>query len=213
MAILMSKNGVIVKPKDFNVIGGKRYKTVRLPDGKIWLAENLDFKFCSIGGNLSDGRPHAWYYNNDETTYGWNGYKCGLLYNFQAIKILNNNRADLCPGWHVATKSEYDNLFSIATINEKPKLRSVDNSIVQGFPSGWKGTNESGFSAIPTGWARSSFGGFDVGGVNAHFTTWAYDISTSSRYGFDIDVGSGNPWSGTFNESDGYAIRLVRDPD
>lgn len=60
MAILMSQNGCLTRPNDFNVIGGKRYKTVQMPDGKIWLAENLDFKFCPVGGYLGNGSPNAW---------------------------------------------------------------------------------------------------------------------------------------------------------
>ena len=51
------------------VIGGKAYRTVKMPDGKVWLAENLDYKFCNIGGSIDPTTPNAWYYNNDESTY------------------------------------------------------------------------------------------------------------------------------------------------
>ena len=91
MAVMYSQNGVIVRESGINVIGGKRYKTARMPDGKIWLAENLDFKFCKIGGSDTPTTSNAWYYDNDEPTYGWRNKKYGLLYNWHAVKFLNDN--------------------------------------------------------------------------------------------------------------------------
>ena len=87
-------------------IGGKDYNCVKMPDGKVWMAENLDFKFSGvdIGPSDSPSSPSAWYYNNDEATYGIDGTrKCGLLYNWHAVKHLNDHRSTLCPGWHVPT--------------------------------------------------------------------------------------------------------------
>ena len=93
MSVVYSQHGVIVKTAGIDVIGGRRYNTIQMPDGKTWLAENLDFKFCTIGGNDIPSSPNAWYYNNDETTYGWNGYKCGLLYNCRQFLLL---REEFC---------------------------------------------------------------------------------------------------------------------
>lgn len=93
-------------------IGGRVYRTVTI-GGVTWMAENLDYKFsgCGIGGSGTPSTPNAWYYNNDEATYGIDGTrKCGLLYNGYAVKLLNDNRADLILGWHVATRGEWDAL-------------------------------------------------------------------------------------------------------
>lgn len=90
-------------------IGGRVYRTVTI-NGVTWLAENLDYKFsgCGIGGSGTPSTPNAWYYNNDEATYGIDGVrKCGLLYNWHAVKLLNDSRSDLIPGWHVPTKDEW----------------------------------------------------------------------------------------------------------
>lgn len=155
MGVMYSQNGVIVRPNDtFDVIGGKKYKTVKMPDGKTWLAENLDFKFCNIGGSDRPEVANAWYYNNDESTYGWNGYKCGLLYNWYAVKLLNDNRSDLCPGWHVPTSEEWDSLITACGGNSiaGKNLKGLDNSISSGFPNDWNGTDDYGFNAIPTGY-------------------------------------------------------------
>ena len=61
-----------------NQIGGKVYRTATI-GGKVWLAENLDFKFsgCAIGqSGASSSEPRANYDNNDETANGWTGRRC-----------------------------------------------------------------------------------------------------------------------------------------
>lgn len=103
-----------------------------MPDGKVWMAENLDFAWSglTVGGSGTSSNPKANYYDNDEVTYGWNGRKCGLLYNWYAAKHLEDNKSTLIPGWHVPTKAEWDALATaaeagVATIAE---LRTVKPS-------------------------------------------------------------------------------------
>lgn len=199
--------GVDNLKKDEAVIGGKAYRTVQMPDGKIWLAENLDFKFCNIGGSGTPTTANAWYYNNDETTYGWNGYKCGLLYNWYAAKILNDHRSELCPGWHVPTKDEYDALatacggFSTAGT----KLKALDGSAGTGFPSGWDGTDDYGFSLLPAGGYTGSF--LDIG---AYGILWSITDNSTIAHGINCGVSSN---VSNFNDPKdmAYSIRLVRD--
>jgi uncharacterized protein (TIGR02145 family) len=87
---------------DFVEIGGRRYPVVKIGN-QLWMAENLDYAWSglTIGGSIGSD-PRANYYDNDETTYGWSGYKCGLLYNWAAVAEL----ADLLPdGWHIPSDS------------------------------------------------------------------------------------------------------------
>jgi uncharacterized protein (TIGR02145 family) len=97
-------------------IGGKEYPTVTLPDGREWLALNLDYAWSGLSvptsGASDSTSPQAMYYNYDESTYGWNGLKRGLLYNQYAVSYLETNKATLCPGWHVPTRDEFDALIT-----------------------------------------------------------------------------------------------------
>lgn len=193
-----------------DTIGGRTYRTVTMPDGKTWLAENLDFKFsgCDIGPNGSPSSPAAWYYNNDEALYGIDGtYKCGLLYNNYAFTFLENNKDTLIPGWRIPS---YDDWWSgilpavggastAATV-----LKSLDDSITTGYPSGWNGTNVYGFSCLPAGRRHSGqFTGFG--------TSTEYFRSKSSPYTCSFGTGA-SVGEGYLNQASALPIRLVKDP-
>ena len=195
---------------DFVEIDGRRYPYVRIGN-QLWLAENLDYKFdvngsqipIGVGGQVST--PAAWYYGNDEATYGVNGNKYGLLYDGYAAKYLNDNTATLLPdGWHVPTAVEWDTLatavggFDVAGT----KLKST---------TGWvydaKGDDSYGFAAFPTGYRHHSF--FTNLGSVAYFWT-ATERSTTTAYGRCFES---NAWisSDTYSKSWGFSLRLVKD--
>lgn len=189
-----------------NVIGGREYTVVDMPDGHTWLAENLDYKFegCVIGGPLDVTTPNAWYYNNDEASYGIDGtYKCGLLYNWYAVDYLNTNRETLCPGWHVPTSTEWANLINITGGTSSGKLKSIVESW---FSGSWNGTDDYGFKIIPSGQCdESQFFGLSYAGL-----IWTATPSGSSAYrelfyGNAIDIN----YSTTMKR--GHAVRLVKD--
>lgn len=97
------------------VIGGRMYPTVTIGN-QVWLAENLDYKFdgCDIGAAGIPSTPAAWYYDNDEATYGVNGNRYGLLYNQYAVDYLNQHLSELGipSGWHVPSSTEWQTLIS-----------------------------------------------------------------------------------------------------
>jgi uncharacterized protein (TIGR02145 family) len=138
-------------------IGGRTYRTVNI-GGVTWLAENLDYKFsgCNIGGSGTPSTPNAWYYNNDEATYGIDGTrKCGLLYNWYAVKLLNDNRSELIPGWHVPTNDEWTALANAVggTSTAGTKLKAANVS----WATSWGGTDDYGFGVLPAGNYTGSF--------------------------------------------------------
>jgi uncharacterized protein (TIGR02145 family) len=187
----------------YDVIGGKKYKTVVMPDGKEWLAENLDFKFCNIGGSGTPSTANAWYYDNNETTYGWNGYKCGLLYNWYAVKFLNDNRAELCPGWHVPTNDEWTTLVNavggISTAG--PKLKAANVS----WATSWGGTDDYGFGVLPAGNYDGNF--YPVASA-AFFWTATESDSRACRWIFASGATMGED---TDYKEYGNSVRLVKD--
>lgn len=158
-------------------IGDKYYSTAKI-GGNIWILENLDFVWegLEVGGASATTNPQAHYYDNDENTYGWNGRKCGLLYNWYAVKYLNDNKSTLIPGWHPATKSEWDALSS-TIINAGTSSKSVDSD----WFSGWGGTDLFGFSASPCGDWTHIDGFINIGTRGRYWTSDSYDTDLAYR--------------------------------
>lgn len=139
-------------------IGGRDYHYVEI-GSQVWLTENLDLAPTGVTIGLSAlslDSPTVGYYDNNEQEYGYNGKKCGMLYNWIAVNMLNNDRATLFPGWHVPSYGEYLSLFTSITEHlAAKKLKSLDSS----WFTGWNGTDEYGFNLLPAGGFFGSFGG------------------------------------------------------
>lgn len=201
------------------VIDGRTYKTVKIGNQE-WMAENLDWKFPYNGSILPIGQngeittPAAWYYNNNETAYGVNGNKYGLLYNWYAAKYLNDNKSTLIPGWRVPTMSDCEKLLTTlggsAVNNTGVKLKSTTDW-QRDTSSILVGTDDYGFNAKPAGY-RSSGGAF---------FSW---LSTATRYltseknsndyaGTAILSYASNKLTVKFDKSikEAWSIRLIRD--
>ena len=180
-------------------IGDKTYRTVVMPDGKEWMAENLDFlpDDGSISKNPS-GKPStaaAWYYNRDEATYGWEGKRYGLLYNWYAAKALT------IAGWHLPSTTEWDALATACGGSGScgTKLKSTTD-----WSSG-NGTDNYGFTAFPSGGYYGSFG--NLGSYAGFWTSFG---NSSDAYYRMLDTGTSlNSLIGS--KTHGYSVRLVKD--
>ena len=187
-------------------IGGRVYRTVTI-NGATWLAENLDYKFsgCGIGGSGTPSTPNAWYYNNDEATYGIDGTrKCGLLYNWYAVKLLNDNKSELIPGWHVPTTAEWDSLANAvggASI-AGTRLKAANVS----WATSWGGTDDYGFGVLPAGYRSSGY--FSDVGTLAFF--WSPVEASGSNAYYNVFSGS-SIISEQNSKYLGLSIRLVKD--
>lgn len=189
-----------------NNIGGRVYNTVVI-GGKEWMAENLDFKFtgCDIGQGSSSSEPRANYYQNNESTYGVNGNKYGLLYNWIAVKYLEDHKSELIPGWHVPTTTEWD---ALATAVGGSGVAGTKLKSTTGWSSG-NGDGSYDFAAFPAG-AQVS-GSFSGLGSLAGFWAATEYSSSSAYYRFfttNASMGSSN-----YNKSYCYSVRLVKDTE
>lgn len=189
------------------VIGGKTYPCALMPDGNVWLTVNLDYAWSGLSvptsGASASSNPQAMYYNYDESTYGWNGYKCGLLYNRYAVDYLEQNKATLCPGWHVPTYTEWDAFLTAAggaTGEDGTKLKALDEACSNSFPMDWNGTDDYGFGVLPAGYFYNSFK--DVGRSSGFWS--------SSRYGYVFNAGAYVSKNDT-RETTQFPVRLVMD--
>lgn len=209
-----SVNGLVTiaeftAPPQGVVIGGRFYPTVTIGNQE-WLAENLDLKFTGldIGSSGSPQTTAAWYYDNDESTYGESGNKYGLLYNWDAASYIETNKSTLLPdGWHVPTKTELETL-----------LTTVGGASVAGTKlkstSGWTsgdGDGSYGFEAFPAGCkklvnAHSTNDFRDVGNATYFWTTTANYSYTAYRCMLDTTA------SATLTEvsQNAFSVRLVR---
>lgn len=196
-------------------IGGRKYPVVKIGN-QLWMAENLDYKFkyngstLPVGGSGTPSTPAAWYYNNNETDYGIDGtYKCGLLYNGYAAKYLNDNKVTLLPeGWHIPTSDEWTTLAnSVGSSTAGTKLKALDGSAGNNWPSGWNGTDDYGFKALPAGSMHDEmFANLDV---YANF--WSSTVrNSSSSYGVYFDSYSVMN-SGYYGYLNAISVRLVKD--
>lgn len=194
-------------------IGGRWYPYVQIGN-QIWMAENLDYKFDVNGSTLPIGSagtpttPAAWYYDNNEASYGIDGtYKCGLLYNWYAAKYLNDNRDTLLPsGWHVPTSSEFDTLATNVggASTAGTKLKALNNSVTSNWPSGWNGTDDYGFNALPAGYYYGIF-------YSVNSTSYLWTTEQVSSYAYFRQLNAGPSVSSSYDSKDyGYSIRLVK---
>lgn len=217
MILTHGANSLPRGPKTGNVtIGGRAYPTVEL-GGIWWMAENLDYRIneipLSTSQSDSDTTPKCYYYNNDESTYGYNGYKCGLLYNGYAVLYMAENANVLFPsGWRVATYNDYGAIAALGDISKLgTNLKATSGSIASDFPQNdWNGDNLLGFSGVPAGVA--------VNGIYQHFGVYArLWTSTTSSYNYihqmglstSSEFGYGSNWYGS--KYVGASVRLVKD--
>ena len=196
-------------------IGGTEYIAIKV--GNLWwMAENLDYKFngCIIGSTegLSNTEPRGNYYNDDEALYGRSGYKCGLLYNWNAVKMLNENADTLIPGWRVPTYQDWTD-FLVYNDAEGPYHAYKFKKGGLPWAPDWHGTNTTNFSVLPSGILLERFN--FVGTITEFWSsTYASDttpeyptmkaVKFDTTYGVGMESNTGNGWHQ-------YPVRLVCD--
>jgi len=129
--------GIAMLALTLSACGDDGIKSVKMPDGKVWMAKNLD-NAAVDGSNC---------YNGDIKMC----MKCGSLYDWEtAIKA--------CPkGWHLPTEAEFENL--IKAVGGEETAGTVLKSKERWNNNG-NGTDNHGFSMLPCG-AKDSDGNFE----------------------------------------------------
>lgn len=174
------------------LIGGRWYPYVQIGN-QLWLAENLDYIWSGLtvgSSGTSSSESRANYYNNDESTYGVNGNKQGLLYNHYAA----TNIPDLPVGWHLPSKSEWETLITYVGDSPCTKLRAYS----------FGGSDDYDMSVLPTGLYTGNFSSETIG----YYWTDTFPFSGSYYY---INFGnSPNVSYSQYSESYEMGIRLVK---
>lgn len=196
-------------------IFGRRYPIVKIGN-QLWMAENLDYAWegLSVGGPWDATIAKAYYYDNDENTYGAKGKKYGLLYNDIAVGYLRNILYD---GWHIPNDIEWNTLMTTigcpgqgdggyGTIyyNAGTLLKSKSE-----WDNNGNGTDQYGFNAKPSGRISKDSLMFESIGELCEFATaftyssyrWLYYIRKEYNYVYYCR----NSYS-----TDAVSIRLVK---
>jgi uncharacterized protein (TIGR02145 family) len=172
---------------------GRIYKAVKMPDGKTWMAENLNYDTANTVG--------SWCYNNADS----NCVKYGRLYNWNTAmggslsSTANPSGVQgVCPaGWHLPSRAEWGGLAKVAggigtysasgTAGKALKSTSGWNDYYNGASG--NGTDSLGFSALPGGYLYTD-GRFSGAGYIGYWWT-ATEIGSGYAYcpymGYDYD--------------------------
>ena len=193
-------------------IDSTSYKTIQIAD-QLWLSENLKVTHYTNGDEIQTG------YSTDNLTDLTDGAYAaydnviintdiyGNLYNWYAV----NDTRGLCPeDWHVPSKDEFivltDYLGGTSVAGGKMKSTGT----IAGGDGLWDepnvgATNESGFTALPSGYYSSE--GFKHLGSTGYF----WSSTEIQAWGQFLDVNSERLIQIPSNKSSYYSIRCIKD--
>ena len=162
---------------------GQIYKTVKIDD-QWWMAENLNF------------RTDSSFCYNDSAEYC---EKYGRLYMWGAA-------SSACPsGWHLPDTTEWKTLIN--AVGGQSTAGNVLKSM-SGRNSSDNGTDDFGFSALPTGY-RNEDGDYFGEGSDPDF--WS-STENGNSYAYHMDLGSGDyAYLGCIYKVDGFPVRCIQD--
>ena len=193
-------------------IGDKTYNVVTIGNQE-WLAENLDYAWNGLNVDPSSslwGVPIACHYNKDDSTYGWNGKKWGLLYNQDAINYMLANESTMFPdGWHVPTSTDYNTLVSTISADSdwKAGMASTEDWDTSFSQTTEHGLDKYGLNIKPLGEADLNSRFYFSNNDDKLAVLWA----TDKEYWLELPY---NKFTWTQYEIDNYydskAVRLVR---
>lgn len=200
---------------------GNVYKTVKIGQ-QIWMAENLKY-LPSVMPSTTGSKITPYYY-----VFGYNGKileeakaigyynKFGVLYNWPAAMAGSTSSTanpsgiqGICPsGWHLPSNDEWMQLIEYLGGRDRVGTKLFANN-------NWdltdtEETNQSGFSAIPTGRRDEQFSSFSFSiGVNYGFW-WSATEFDSSRAEI-VETSRNSAYTIDFFKDNGFCVRCVKD--
>ena len=212
---------------------GQVYKTVKIGN-QIWMAENLNFAYTSVPykyeDNVSDST--SWCYDNDPA----NCTNYGRLYTWAAamdsaglISIANKTKCGygitctpnlihqgICPGgWHIPTVAEWKELFvNVGGTCNDEEYSCTNSGAILKSSSGWydsgNGSDDFGFSVIPSGWYKvNSSDNISLGNIAYFWTAMEYD--SSRAYSWYFIFSQSNAKQDGDKKTSGHSVRCLKD--
>ena len=187
---------------------GYDYETVQIGE-QCWFAENLRASCFSNGDSIVTSLSDSTWASADEGAYGQAQFPhVGLLYNWFAVI----DARDLCPGgWGVPQVGHFNSLRGYADQLSGELGTGHALKVSTDPPSVWTGTNETGFSGLPTGLIQGG-GGTPTGYAFGLWRTadeWNAETAQTFRlYAYDDGAGMVNQ-----SKQEGQAVRCIKDSE
>lgn len=191
-------------------IDGNEYKTVKIGN-QIWMAENLKV------GHYRNGDPIKFISDKSEWNTQYNGSYCfynndlnianiyGYLYNWYAINDIRNIAPE---GWHVPTDSDWQILIDYLG------GAKIAGGKIKEVSSKWTNpnsgaTNESSFSAIPSGSIERD-GLFK--GIGNYVAFWSsLEASNENAWVRYLNYYLSGIYRVNWSKCSGYSVRCIKD--
>jgi len=196
---------------------GNVYKTITIGT-QTWMAENLRTTKYQDGTAIPNETDFtAWkklttgaYCNYNNTTNADFIATYGRLYNWYAFA---DSRMIAPTGWHIPTDAEWTILSTYLGGEDVAGIKIQETGTTHWLRSSGLATNESGFTALPSGYREGvgsdpeETGGFNWLGFNGSWwSITAYDVGAADRKLWDAWFSRGSAFL-----SEGNAVRLVKD--
>ena len=191
---------------------GNTYNTVYIGN-QLWMTENLatthepdGTSIPTVTDNNSDGSTDdEWEALGDnDTDKAYCISASGNFYTYAAAK-------DACPtGWHLPTDAEWTELEDYITNDGHAEAEGTALKSTTYWEENGNGTDDYGFSAFPVGSRYDGAGTFDGAGYNGNWWS-STDSSSSSAYFRFLHYGYPYLYRFSFNKSNGFNVRCVKD--
>jgi uncharacterized protein (TIGR02145 family) len=176
---------------------------------QIWMAENLNVgvRLNGTQEQINNGVFEKYCYNDDEDncdTYGG-------LYQWNEIMEYDTTAGTqgICPnGWHIPKNAEWSSLKDFLE-GEEAGGKMKETGTVHWAPPNTGATNESGFTALPSG-DRSPYGPFDELATSAFF--WSSNqLNIDDAYDWDLLYDKSHLYGTSTLKTYGLAVRCILD--
>lgn len=219
MSPLVSSNKVKTTGK-IKDVDGNWYKTVKIGEQR-WMAENLkttrysngdligttdpvDLDLSTVGGNIK----YQWPAGGEESYVA----VYGRYYTYSTI----TDDRKICPkGWRIPTDDEWTTLTNyIGGESYGGKLKSTGT--IEGLDGLWYypntgATNETGFTALPSGYRFFDGTFFDIGLYGYWWSSTVSDYAYEYAYYKQLHSGNADFIKGSFDMRYGLSVRCIRD--
>ena len=180
---------------------------------QTWMKKNLDVEHYRNGDPIPNitidylwltATEGAWCYYQNQTA---NGVVYGKLYNWYAV----NDPRGLAPeGWHIPSSTEWDVMIKYLGGNSVAGGKLKESGTTHWLSPNYSGNNQSGFTALGSGWATICDGPFADLGKSEYY--WLSNSSkTSYAYYVQLNYLREDLVFESYPKVAGMSVRCIKD--